>query len=208
MAQLSHGDANCPAGGAAITDSTGSTAYVCSGQNGQAGADGQPFSGTFTSPNGQYSISVTDAGINITGTAGAHILLHNNDLSVRTGTLTVDADTDIQVRGGIGLSMQAGLDITVRASRNLAVQAGANTSIDSGATTSIGGNVTKVNGASQTNINGGITTIQGGVITLNGGGGCQPAARLGDLVIGVAVGNPGAVTSNVAGGSATVCIGG
>ena len=42
---------NCPAGGAAITDAANSTAYVCNGSN---GADGQPFSGTFTSPNGQY----------------------------------------------------------------------------------------------------------------------------------------------------------
>ena len=185
VAQLSPGDANCPAGGAAITDSTGSTAYVCSGQNGQAGANGQPFSGTFTSPNGLYSISVTDAGISITGTAGAHILLHNNDLSVRSGTVAVDAGTTIQVRSGTTLGLQAGTDISVRASRDFAVLASANASISGS----------------------GLTSIQGGNILLNGTG-CQPAARAGDPVVGVAVGNPGAVTGNVAAGSATVCIGG
>ena len=34
VAQLSPGDSHCPAGGAAITDGAGTTAYVCSGQNG------------------------------------------------------------------------------------------------------------------------------------------------------------------------------
>ena len=43
----------------AITDAAGHTAYVCSGQN---GADGQPFSGTVSSPNGLYALSVTDDG--------------------------------------------------------------------------------------------------------------------------------------------------
>src|SRR6476469_2163573 len=41
VVQLEANDANCPAGGAAITDAAGHTAYVCSAQ---------PFSGTFTSP--------------------------------------------------------------------------------------------------------------------------------------------------------------
>ena len=49
------------AGGAAITDANNSTAYVCSGQDGQPGKDGTPFSGTFTSSNGAYSISVSVA---------------------------------------------------------------------------------------------------------------------------------------------------
>jgi len=37
VSQLAAGDANCPAGGAAITDAAGSTAYVCSGEDGQDG---------------------------------------------------------------------------------------------------------------------------------------------------------------------------
>ena len=60
VAQLSPGDSHCPTGGAAITGASGSTAYVCSGQN---GADGQPFTGTFTSPNGQFSLTVADTGV-------------------------------------------------------------------------------------------------------------------------------------------------
>jgi hypothetical protein len=211
---LSPGDANCPAGGAALTDSTGSTAYVCSGQNGQAGADGQPFSGTFTSPNGQYSISVTDAGINITGTSGANILLHNNDLSVRSGTVSVDANTDVQVRTGSNLSLQSGSDMTMRAGRNFALQASDNATVTAAATASLSGTSTNITGAAETSINGGITTvngsgltkIQGGVVIV-GGGGCLPAARVTDPVVGVAVGNPGVVTGSIAAGSPDVCVG-
>ena len=69
--QLNPGNANCPAGGAKITDAAGTPAYVCSGQNGSNGQDGQPFSGTFTSPNGQYLISVTDAGITLKRNSGS-----------------------------------------------------------------------------------------------------------------------------------------
>ena len=74
VAPLAVGDRHCPTGGAAITDAAGSTAYVCSGANGADGADGAdgaPFSGTFTSPNGLYSINVTDAGVTVKhGTSG------------------------------------------------------------------------------------------------------------------------------------------
>ncbi len=58
VTQLAVNDPNCPAGGAAITDAAQHTAYVCSGT---------PFSGTFTSPNGKYKISVTDTGVTVVG---------------------------------------------------------------------------------------------------------------------------------------------
>ena len=81
VTSLAAGDPNCPAGGAALTDAAGATAYVCSGQD---GADGQPFSGTFTSPNGEYSISVTDAGIRLERTGGSFIVLSGGNVVVQT----------------------------------------------------------------------------------------------------------------------------
>jgi hypothetical protein len=60
--QLASGDPNCPGGGAAITDASGTTAYVCSGTN---GTNGTPFSGKFTSANGLFSIDVSDSGITL-----------------------------------------------------------------------------------------------------------------------------------------------
>jgi hypothetical protein len=38
---LPEGDANCPAGGAALTDASGTTAYICSGADGLPGEPGQ-----------------------------------------------------------------------------------------------------------------------------------------------------------------------
>jgi hypothetical protein len=68
VTQLAPGDPNCTNGGAAIKDADGSTAYVC---NGTDGKDGQPFAGTFTSPNGQFSVTVADSGITLTGPSGS-----------------------------------------------------------------------------------------------------------------------------------------
>src|SRR4051812_5007050 len=67
VTQLQLHDAHCPAGGAAITDAAGATAYVCSGADGQNGKDGQPFTGTFTSLNGLFSLTVADSGIELKG---------------------------------------------------------------------------------------------------------------------------------------------
>ena len=67
VAQLPLHDSHCPAGGAAITDAAGATAYVCSGADGQSGKDGQPFAGSFASPNGLFSLTVADSGIELEG---------------------------------------------------------------------------------------------------------------------------------------------
>ena len=70
VAQLAVGDSHCPAGGASITDAAGNVAYACSGaagQPGRPGKDGAPFDGTFTSPNGQFRLTVADGGVTIIG---------------------------------------------------------------------------------------------------------------------------------------------
>jgi hypothetical protein len=64
VTQLAVGDTHCGGGGAAVTDAGGGQAYVC---NGTDGIDGQPFSGTFASLNGQFSITVDDNGITVAG---------------------------------------------------------------------------------------------------------------------------------------------
>jgi hypothetical protein len=94
--QLAAGNAHCPTGGAAITDAGGSTADVCSGQS---------FSGAFTSPNGQYGISVLDTGVTITGPGGTHINLSGTNLTVQSdGDLTIQGAGDLKVlAGGTGL---------------------------------------------------------------------------------------------------------
>ena len=83
---LAPGDPHCGTGGAAITDSSGNTAYVC---NGTAGKDGQPFSGTFTSPDGQYSVNVADTGVTLIGPSGS-IKLTGSGLDLNGTLLTLN----------------------------------------------------------------------------------------------------------------------
>ena len=96
-------------GGAAITDSAGATAYVCSGLNGQDGADGDSFAGTFASPNGQYSINVTDTGVTI-ASPDSSIVVSGGE--IRVETLGTDG---IVVRSGGLFDLRAGTSLDLRA---------------------------------------------------------------------------------------------
>jgi hypothetical protein len=98
VAQLAAGDANCPAGGASITDAASHVGYVCNGTNGTNGSDGEAFAGTFTSPNGQYKLEVADTGITLQGPVG-RIRLTPSGTEVR-------ADTDLTLRAGAIAKLQ------------------------------------------------------------------------------------------------------
>ena len=174
VAQLSAGDSNCPAGGAAITDAAGATAYVCSGQN---GTDGQSFSGAFTSPNGQYSLNVTDGGVEIVG-----------------------PNSTITVSGSSGVTIASNGTVTVKADHNVNVQSGDTVTVKSGSTLSVqgDGSVT-VQSAGHLALNG------GGTVGINEGATCIPAARKGDLIEGTATG--ASVFGDILTGSPIVCIG-
>jgi hypothetical protein len=96
VAQLPAGDPNCAAGGASITDAAGNTAYVCSGQN---GSDGEDFAGTFTSPNGQYKLEVTDTGITLQGPGGKVKLDGPNT--------QIEAAAQLQLKGGATAKLES-----------------------------------------------------------------------------------------------------
>jgi hypothetical protein len=113
VTQLPEGDATCAAGGAALTDASGSTAYVC---NGLAGEDGQPFAGTFTSPNGEYSISITDTGITIAHGTSNSIMLTGDDLVVRSEDIDVRSDLTTVLRAGTTYTVDAQGKFTLRSS--------------------------------------------------------------------------------------------
>lgn len=159
--QLDPGNANCPAGGAKITDAAGTPAYVCSGQNGQNGQDGQPFSGTFTSPNGEYAISVSDTGIILKrNSGGPTITLIGNDLTVKSnGTASVEAGSGLTLKGAATVEVRGGATATLEAA-----------------------GLAKVKGALATVEASGVAAIQGSILTLNGGG--FPVARIGNTVTG------------------------
>lgn len=118
VTQLSPGDANCPTGGAALVDATGSTAYVC---NGAAGADGQSFAGTFTSPNGEYSITVGDTGITLAHGTSNSIILAGDDLTVRSDDISLRSDRSTMLQAGTTTNVQAGTTATIESSGNLSI---------------------------------------------------------------------------------------
>ena len=100
VTQLPVGDSNCPNGGAAITDASHSTAYVCSGQDGRDGTDGQSFTGSFTSPNGAFSINVSDTGITLSRGSGPSIVITANDINVHsTGTAEIESSGTMTIKG-------------------------------------------------------------------------------------------------------------
>jgi hypothetical protein len=178
VAPLPVGDGHCSAGGAAITDAAGGIAYVCSGRNGQDGVDGEPFSGTFTSPNGQYSIAATDSGVTLSGPSssvtvsgtGVRVDTHGSDSVVvmSSGDLTLRSGTTASVRGSVGLSLRSDATASLAAGAALA--------------------------------------LQGSTVRVGGSGSCAPAARLGDDVAGSATPD-GAVLGSIVGGAPSVCIG-
>jgi len=87
-------DAACPNGGSRFTAVDGVT-YACNGSNGVDGQDGQDgvngqdgedFSGTFTSPNGQFKLIVDDTTAKLEGPTGK-VQITFNSLQIQTGGL-------------------------------------------------------------------------------------------------------------------------
>ena len=132
VGQLQPGDPNCPAGGAAITAADGSTANVCNGTNGQS------FAGTVTSPNGQYSIGVTDAGITLSNGQGTSLALTGNDLTLRSA-----GDFDVVSDHAIGLTART--SAIIDAATNFALKGSGTGLVQSGGVLSLKGSAVNVN---------------------------------------------------------------
>jgi hypothetical protein len=126
VAQLAAGDPHCASGGASITDAAGATAYVCNG------ADGDSFAGTFSSPNGLYSLAVQDGGVTITG-PGSTVRLDAAGINVSS------TSAPVSVRG---------TSLDLRGDASAALRGGATTLVDAGATLSLRGGAVAVNGGS------------------------------------------------------------
>jgi hypothetical protein len=143
-------DAACPNGGSKFTSANG-VSYACSGSNGQ---DGQDFSGTFTSPNGQYklvvndttarldgplaSVQITGAGVKVEGPLGALQLLTNNSSLTSQAALALNAGGTLGLTASSALAINAGNALTLHAQGLFSA---------SGALTTIGGTPIILNGS-------------------------------------------------------------
>jgi hypothetical protein len=115
-------DPACPNGGSKFTAENG-VSYACNGSNGQNGLDGrdgqdgQDFSGTFTSPNGQYKLVVDDTKARLEGPPGrveitgngvqiegplANLKFLTNEASLNSiGALTLHAQSLFSASGAV-----------------------------------------------------------------------------------------------------------
>jgi hypothetical protein len=152
VAQLQTGDSHCPAGGASLTDASGNVAYVCNGAN---GADGKSFAGSFTSPNGQFSLSVSDAGVKVVGPdssitlpAGGGIFIDGGDIQVvahdetthvlHDRTESVDGNESTTVGAARTESVGKDESITIGGSRTESVASDESVTVGGSRTESVG----------------------------------------------------------------------
>jgi hypothetical protein len=87
-ATLASGDTNCPAGGSSFTVGL-TTTYACNGRDGANGSGG--FNGTYTSPNGKFTLAVTNSGILLEGPGGT--------VTIDRGLVRVTGDPWVSVEG-------------------------------------------------------------------------------------------------------------
>ena len=151
-------DPACPNGGTKLTAANG-VSYACNGSNGQ---DGQDFSGTFTSPNGQYRLVVNDTTAKLQGPNATVQILANG----------------VEVAGPFARLKLMTNEASLNSQAQLTLQAQALFSA-SGALTSIGGTPILLNGNAcgllrATDVNS-VIGPTGGVVLLNPNG--SPTVR-------------------------------
>jgi hypothetical protein len=136
-------DPACANGGSKFTSISGDT-YACNGTNGTNGTngeDGEDFDGSFTSPNGLYSLNVDNAGARIEGPTG-------------TGRILLDS-SGIRLLGPLGsLKLQTGVN---------SLDSLGNLTVDAAGTLTAHGTLLALNG-------GALTSVTGALINLNGSG--------------------------------------
>lgn len=152
------------------------------GPQGPPGSQGPPgtFSGHFQSPNGSYSLDVTDTGIRLAG-PGATIQLVNGSVTIMVTNLTIRSSLNTDIRSGDTTTIRSSSSTDIRSDATATLMSGASTTIQST----------------------GVTDIRGANVFLNGNSGGRPATRAGDAVQVDTATGAGAIQ----GGSTSVFIG-
>jgi hypothetical protein len=131
VAQLVSGDAHCPAGGASITGASGSVAYVCSAQSSNR---------NLQSPNGQYTLQLTDQGVALKGPgATIKIAAGTLDLSSNDETDEVGANRTETIGAADSLTVGTNRSVTVGGSQTESISADESTAVGQDRSAKIGG---------------------------------------------------------------------
>lgn len=108
------------------------------GRDGADGKDGQPFSGTFTSPNGQFSITVDDNGIKLAGPSSSIELRPDGSIDTIAGTnFSLTAGGATQLVSGTSLDLQSGGATSLDAGSSLDATSGGGANLDVGGSLSV-----------------------------------------------------------------------
>ena len=182
VAQLASGNAHCPAGGASITNASGTVAYVCSAQS---------SSGSLQSPNGRYTLQLSDQGAALKGPGatvkitGGTLDLSSNNETVEVGgsrtesvgaadSLTVGANRSVSVGGDQTESISADESLTIGKDRSEQVGGSDSISVAKNESATIAGNRTDaVQGGDVLDVGGSRTEEVTGKETMESGGDFQ-----------------------------------
>ena len=149
------------------------------GKDGKDGKDGQPFSGTFTSPNGQFSITVDDTGIKLAGPSNSIELKPDGTIENRTASsFNVTSGGATELVAGTSLDLKSGAATTLVAGSSLNATSGSTTTLDAGdslavqtskaATLTVGTNLNaSIDGAANLNVGTNLNASIDGAATLN-----------------------------------------
>lgn len=109
------------------------------GPTGPTGATGPAgtFSGTFTSPNGQYAISVTDTGIVLSGVGTNRVTIDSSGITV--------LGTSVLIRSDVNTRIDTGANLTLNTSSNTTIRSGGAANYESAGPTTIKGSVVNIN---------------------------------------------------------------
>jgi hypothetical protein len=130
------------------------------------------------SPNGQYKLSITDAGIELLGPAGGvKITATGIEIGAPNTTSVTIRSSNLEVRSGQAIRLESGLSMEIRAGSNLDLRGSAAVQVRGDGGASLTGSVVKLGCGPTTG---------------------KPAARVGDVV------NASAVPAVIAQGSPTV----
>jgi hypothetical protein len=121
-------DAACPTGGSKFTSASGVT-YACNGADGQDGEDGEDFAGTFTSPNGLFTLSIDNSGAKIDGPASSVYILPGSVQIQGTGSVQVSGGSVILGSGPCGPAARTGDLVQVDTSAGIGPIIGGSTTV-------------------------------------------------------------------------------
>lgn len=180
-------------------------------QEGPVGPKGEPgdpaeFSGTLTSPDGNYSLAITNDGILLDGPSGS-VSIDEFGVSILadSGKVTVVAADDFVMSAGRDATLKATNDLTIKAAANPGIPmgnlilSGVEARIEAARSLFVeSGGALDLTSAVGTHIDAGLgltldaagpLRLTGSLLSLNGG--CKPVARVGDHVTGtILTGSP------------------